>query len=286
MALQPYTITTQKASPYQNIIEEFTRKEAAAGAANLARQKEIEAIYDKIISMYGPGGTYGAGMEEQLRTQKVRDVGVTAQRDISRGMYGIRPYEQEWESAIGAPARLKLEDIKTERLSSALGAKAGFEERIEQPYPDYGALMQGIQAGYGGEGGGVSGTTGQRGIPSQFGGYSQWKASPAEMSYGSEYAASMAEKSAAAEDVQKSMGGQGAQTITIWSGNVGRTGQPIGTSKTISIPAGMTGIQAMEKGLIPKGWSTEKTGTNIPAQTTKQMKYTSGGSFGGGYTYQ
>lgn len=282
MALQPYTITTQKPSPYQSIIEEWTRKESEAYAANLARQKEIEAIYDKMIAMYGPGGTYGAGMEAELAKQKVRDVGVTAQRDISRGMYGIRPYEQEWESAVGAPARLKLEDIKTERLSAALGAKAGFEERIEQPYPDYSAMAQMMVAGYGGEmGGGISyGARGASPAAAQFGGYSQWTATPAEMSYGPEYAASMEEKSAAAESIKQSMVGVQPITPTTTTG---------GGEKKQTINDIARQLMAKTPGLsYDAAWNKAKSifrkgGT---ATTTPQMQFTSGGSFGGGYTYR
>jgi len=108
--------------------------------------QEATNIYDKIISMYGPEGAYGKAAEQVLGLQKVRDVGATAQRDISRGLYGIRPYEQEWEATTGATARLTLEDIKLQRQASALGAKASFITGIETPYPDYGSLMQAVQA--------------------------------------------------------------------------------------------------------------------------------------------
>ncbi len=152
MAYGYTTTTTRPNSAIQALIEQFSTKEAEARASNIERKEAIESIFDEIIARYGPGGTYGASAEAMLERQKVRDVGATTQRDISRGMYGIRPYEQEWEATTGAAARLKLEDIKMERLSSAQLGKAGFLEGIEETYPDYGALMQAVSAaGAGGE---------------------------------------------------------------------------------------------------------------------------------------
>lgn len=130
----------------QDLITQFQTKEAEARAANIKRREQVTSIFDEIIARYGPGGTYGKGAEALLERQKVRDVGATAQRDIGRGLYGIRPYEQEWEAGVGAEARLRLEDIKMERLSTAQMGKAGFMERIEEPYPDYSALMQAASA--------------------------------------------------------------------------------------------------------------------------------------------
>lgn len=139
-------------SPLQSLITQFQTKEAEARAANIKRREQVTSIFDEIIARYGPEGTYGKGAEALLERQKVRDVGATAQRDIGRGLYGIRPYEQEWEAGVGAEARLRLEDIKMERLSTAQMGKAGFMERIEEPYPDLSALMQAVsaQAGAGG----------------------------------------------------------------------------------------------------------------------------------------
>jgi len=142
------------------ILEAISKQEATASQANVARQAQVEAIFDEVISRYGPEGSYGKAAEILLGREKVRDVGATAQRDISRGMYGIRPYEQEWEAAVGAPARLKLEDIKMERLSQAQLGKAGFLERIEDEYPDYGLAAQlasQAAAGGGSSGGGAVG---------------------------------------------------------------------------------------------------------------------------------
>jgi len=145
------------------LIESLSAKEEEAKAANLKRQAVIESIFDEVIARYGPEGTYGKAAETLIEKQKVRDVSATAQRDIGRGLYGIRPYEAEWEATTGAEARLKLEDIKMERLSQAQLSKAGFLEGITDEYPDYGsvaslamqaAASQGTSSGGGGGGGG------------------------------------------------------------------------------------------------------------------------------------
>lgn len=140
MATQPTLLQT-----YQKMADE-------ARLANVQRQQAVESIFDKVIAMYGPGGSFGQGAEAELATQKVQDIGKTSQRDIGRGLYGIRPYEQEWEKTVGAPSRLKLEDIKMERLSGAQMGKASFLENIQNPYPDYGPLLAAYGSG-GGDGG-------------------------------------------------------------------------------------------------------------------------------------
>lgn len=124
---------------YSDLVSEISESQQA-------RRGSIEELLDKIIDIYSPGGAFGKGYEKQLALQKVQDVGTTAQRDISRGLYGIRPYEQEWEATVGSTARLKLEDLRMQALAGAYGQKAGFLEGIQEPYPDYGALMNATAA--------------------------------------------------------------------------------------------------------------------------------------------
>lgn len=128
-------------------------------AANLARKTEIGGIMDEYISMFQPGGAFGKGFEAQLNLQKVQDTSKTAQSDISRGLYGIRPYEQEWEATVGSTARLKLEDLRMQNLAQALMAKAGFLENINEPYPDLSNLMNATAAGASVPSGGSSGSS-------------------------------------------------------------------------------------------------------------------------------
>jgi len=144
--------------PNQLINQYYTAAQTAY-AANLKRQQQAESIYDKIIAMYGEGGTYGAGYLKQLAGEKVQDVGKVSQAAIGKGLYGLRDYGAEWEATVGEPGRLKLEDIKMERLSSALTSKAGFLSSISEPYPDYGTLQQALTAAGSIPRGGIAGTT-------------------------------------------------------------------------------------------------------------------------------
>lgn len=141
--------------------------------ANIKRQKQIESIFDEVIARYQPGGTFGKSYLQQLGAQKVRDVGAGTQNLISSGMYGTTTtagLPTKWEAEVGAPARLKLEDIQMERLSQSQLGKASFLERIEEPYPDYSSLLQASAASGsagGGGGGGYSIASGG-GLPTNY----------------------------------------------------------------------------------------------------------------------
>jgi hypothetical protein len=149
---------TQQQTTLDQLLAQMQASAEESRLANIKRQQQVEAIFDEIIARYGPGGTYGAAAEALLEKRKVGDVGMGAQRLISSGLYGTEVgggLERAWEAEVGAPARLQLEDIKMQRLSEAQIGKAGFLENIEQPYPDYGLIMQYLaQAGAGGGGGG------------------------------------------------------------------------------------------------------------------------------------
>lgn len=222
------------------LLNQYQKMADEARLSNLTRQKAIESIFDEIISRYGPGGGFGKGYEAELGKQKVRDVGAASQRDIGRGLYGIRPYEAEWESTTGAGARLKLEDIKMERLSSAQMGKAGFMERIEQPYPDYGPLASAYSAGVGGGGGRVIPSS-QGFLPSggrtEYGAVGEWNA-PIPGNYtpgGVESATSMR-----------------PSPSTMYSGNtpyVPPTGQTTTTTKGLAGTAGGTSYPSMAEAL-------------------------------------
>lgn len=114
-----------------------------ARQANIARQVRIEKMYSEMMGMVGPGGAFekaGLGEIERART---RGVGGEMQQMISSGMYGTTTaagVPRQWEAEVGAPARLRLEDIMTQRQLGVKQQMAGFLERIQEPYPDY-ALM-------------------------------------------------------------------------------------------------------------------------------------------------
>ena len=132
-----------------------------ARAANEKRYAQAMAIYDEIISRYQPGGGFGKAALGQLEERKERDVATEEQAQISSGLFGTTARTglgTKWEAGVGAPARLKLEDIMMERLSQAQLGKAGFIERREDVYPDVGAAAQYAGQAAGAGGGGVSGS--------------------------------------------------------------------------------------------------------------------------------
>ncbi len=173
MPISGYTTTTFKpqaqTTEIDKIIAQLQEQAGIAGAKTAGRQATIEAIFDEIIGRYGPEGTYGKAAEAMLERQKGGAVAAGTQRLISSGLYGTEVgggLGRAWESEVGAPARLRLEDIKMERLSQAQLGKAGFLERIEDVYPDYGLISQLISQA-------AAGPTGQYQYPTMggYGGY-------------------------------------------------------------------------------------------------------------------
>lgn len=139
------------ATAISTLLQRFQQQEESAKAANIQRYEQAMAIYDEIISRYRPGGEFGAAALGQLEARKVTDVGRETQQLISSGLYGTTTMGatgRRWEEAVGAPERLRLEDIQMQRLSEAQVGKAGFIERREDIGPDPGLIAQlAMQAG-------------------------------------------------------------------------------------------------------------------------------------------
>ena len=124
-----------------------SRGKETAEQATKKRENEIRSLFDEIISMYKPGGSYGAGTEAMLGREKQKYLGSAMQNLISSGMYGstmTAAMPKKFEEEVGMPTRAKLEDLRYDRLASALGQKASFVERIEDQTPSY-ELMAGLQ---------------------------------------------------------------------------------------------------------------------------------------------
>jgi hypothetical protein len=133
-----------------DILSKLESATEEARQRNLQRYEEAKGIYGEIEAMYAPGGTFGAGYEAQLATQKKRDVAAQVAQSVSSGLFGTTApatAAKSWEETVGAPARLKLEDIRMEKLAEAKQAKAGLIERREDIYPDYGLLAGLISQG-------------------------------------------------------------------------------------------------------------------------------------------
>lgn len=126
-----------------SILSQYEKKYEQAQAANLKRYEQAMSIYDEVISRYQPGGAFERAALQQLGTQKTRETGAEMHQMIGAGLYGttgMPAIGRRWEESVGAPARLRLEDIQMQRLSQAQIGKAGFMERVEDVGPDLGMM--------------------------------------------------------------------------------------------------------------------------------------------------
>lgn len=146
--LQPFTRTIQRQQPgYGGVIAGFGRAAEKTRQANIARQKRIESMYSEMMGRYQPGGAFEKRGLGEIERAKTKGVGTEMQQMISSGMYGTTTaagVPRQWEAEVGAPARLRLEDIMQQRLTGIQQQKAGFLERVQEPYPDYSMLMSAI----------------------------------------------------------------------------------------------------------------------------------------------
>jgi hypothetical protein len=149
---------------YSDIIQRMEAQSASARQANIERGRRVENIYSEIIDRYRAGGAFEKAGLGEIAKGMTTGVGRESQQMISSGLYGTTTGAQvgrRWEESYAQPARLKLEDIMSQRLTAAQESMAGFLERIEEPYPDYGAVLPYLsQAATGGGGGGGGGAGG------------------------------------------------------------------------------------------------------------------------------
>lgn len=128
-----------------SLIGQISRQQASARQANVARRGQIESIYGNMLGMVQPGGAFEKRGLADIARQKTKTVGEETQGLISGGMFGTTTTAglgRKFEANVGAPARLRLEDIMQQRQLGVMGQKAGFLERIEDVYPDYSSLLQ------------------------------------------------------------------------------------------------------------------------------------------------
>jgi hypothetical protein len=144
-------------SPFQDLIQELQKQQESANLANEKRYGQMMAIYDEAIGRYQPGGSFETEALRQLEVGKGRAIGKETQDLISSGLFGTTTKAAlggKWEEQVGAPSRLKLEDIMMQRLTAAQLGKAGAIERREDVGPGYDLIAQ-LASQYGqGAGGG------------------------------------------------------------------------------------------------------------------------------------
>ena len=122
-----YVAPGSQTSPLQDILSQYEQAAESARLSNLQRSEQVQAIWDEIIRRYQPGGTFEARALQQLEARKKRETGAEMQQLISSGLFGTTVaggVGRRWEEAVGAPARLSLEDIMMQRLSTAQIGKA------------------------------------------------------------------------------------------------------------------------------------------------------------------
>lgn len=130
---------------YGRVVAGFGRAAERARQANIARRQQIESMYGEMMKRYQPGGAFEKAGLGQIERAKTKGVGREMQQMISSGLFGTTTAAgtgRRWEAEVGAPSRLRLEDIMQQRLTGIQQQKAGFLERIQEPYPDYSALMR------------------------------------------------------------------------------------------------------------------------------------------------
>lgn len=129
---------------YGRVAAGFGRAGEQARQANIARRQQIESMYGEMMKRYQPGGAFERAGLGQIERARTKGVGKEMQQMISSGLFGTTTAAgtgRRWEAEVGAPSRLRLEDIMQQRLTGIQQQKAGFLERIQEPYPDYSKLM-------------------------------------------------------------------------------------------------------------------------------------------------
>lgn len=152
------TTPTQSSSTFDKLIADLEAAQQKTLSANQKRYEQMLAIYDEVIARYQPGGAFEKSALQQLGVQKTRDVGQSMQQMISSGLYGTTTaatLPQTWEATVGAPSRLKLEDIQMQRLSQAQLGKAGMIGDVTDIGPSYSDIAN-LALQYGQAGGGMS----------------------------------------------------------------------------------------------------------------------------------
>lgn len=156
----------------------YTQMGEEARQANLKREREVRNLYKSNLAAVEK---LGVGERATIEREKERGIGQETQQMISSGLYGTTTAASlpgKWESQYAAPARLRLEDVLSREKMQAQSEYAQFIERIQNPYPDYGPLMQ-AYAAQGSTSMGLPSSAGLTSLPSRTG----QPATPAEGDY-------------------------------------------------------------------------------------------------------
>lgn len=145
-----YQTAMRQYQSQQSIMGLMEQAQTEQNVANKAREEEVRKLLDQVVGMYEKGGSYGKGFEEQLERERTKALSTGGQALISSGLYGttqLAGLGGRFAEEVAAPARMKLEDLRAERLSQALGQKAGFVTGIQNIQPDYTLLASLLSKG-------------------------------------------------------------------------------------------------------------------------------------------
>ena len=129
----------------QSLTDLYKEATEEAQAANEARYQQAMGISDEIAGMYSQTGSFGQGYKASLERAKSQSVSSGLASLVQSGLGatgGAASLATAWEQGVGAEARLKLEDLITEKRATALQNKIGLIQSKEDIYPDYNQLYQ------------------------------------------------------------------------------------------------------------------------------------------------
>lgn len=109
---RPASGGTQWQSQISDLIQKMEDQAVAARTANLQRYDEAMGIYEKIESMYQPGGAFETAAMGNLERQKKQDLAYAAQQGVSSGLSQTTRQQyasQRWTQEVGAPATVQIQ---------------------------------------------------------------------------------------------------------------------------------------------------------------------------------
>lgn len=127
------------------LVNKFEDQASSARTANLERYNQAMDIYSNIEKMYAPGGQLETRGMEMIESQRNKDLAYSAQSGVSSGLSQTTRQQyasKRWTEDVGAPALQDLQYKSQASLAGAMGQRAGFIERREDEYPDYGMIAQ------------------------------------------------------------------------------------------------------------------------------------------------
>jgi hypothetical protein len=128
-----------------DIISDLQKQRESANKANLARFKQAQSLYDRIIGQYELGGTFGQGVEARLGRLRTQTLASGMQNLVSSGFANTTMaagLSGKFAEEVAAPTMMQLEDLRTTKLSAALEGKANLLGMMEDVGPSSDLIAQ------------------------------------------------------------------------------------------------------------------------------------------------